>query len=666
MFLIPAANLLWIIVFLSDYSNVWVQPEVNGWRGYLAGMRGAWNTIRAAMNWEVFEAAPRLTRPLSSLLEAVDFMIRGALWRLMPPHPTLSVTWLFTLLVIPLVLYGVLRSLRIKPLLALGGVALYLANPGTLSMLVMGFRPGKAMVSAALVIMLYWASRLENVSFRRVAPLYVFLLVSLFWDETALILWPALAFLYPRVVFANRSSVGAFLSIPLVYGYSIRWALPAIYAAAGFPLSAGASYYPQRRFNALVKIPPHLDAYFLLLSDIPHKARIAVLDCLGLIDPRLPASGVYFALCGAIVLCLAVLGVLLTRQALRQPWKAPEDRPGLSLVVRSAGLLAVAVLFHVMMMNSVGQGSWGVYWYGAFLVIPFVIAVCALFEYLRVHSLFAAGFVLLVSAAVFYIFPFTNNAYRRFHYYPYGASLLHGVFDNTINRFNLPGPMASGTEMLQHTRNLSGHGGNVTAIGVPVELLYVLYEQGNFGVIEGGQPCRFQHAMFDFTRSPQGAGINCREPAASLADVAEFVGTWRSSSLISVAPNTGYVVMDQNEATQPATGDGARIELPGRKTAARLSSDNQTLIWEDGVVWKRLGNASARTVEGKWTFEGVHTIRKARTGDVLITPSGHAAEAGLVQPGGAAFAPRNGGTGALSAERDTIFWTDAGPWRREQ
>jgi hypothetical protein len=45
-------NLLWIVIFLSDYSNVWVAPEANKWRGYLSESRPFSETLRAAFNWD--------------------------------------------------------------------------------------------------------------------------------------------------------------------------------------------------------------------------------------------------------------------------------------------------------------------------------------------------------------------------------------------------------------------------------------------------------------------------------------------------------------------------------------------------------------------------------------------------------------------------------------
>src|SRR5688572_4280485 len=242
--LLPLATLIWIAFFLSDYTNVWVAPEANTWREHLGAPRSLAETFLQAFNWPVFEVRPRLTRPLSSLVEIVDHAIRKRLWQTWTPPPTLSITYFFTLVLTPFLLYGVLRALAVRPSVAYCGVALYFANPGVLSLLAIGFRPGKAMACTAIVAVLWWASRLEKVSLAKVVPLYLFLFLSLFFDEIALMAFPALLLLFPRVVFSSRAAAGTFFLIPMVYAISVRRLLPAIHAAAGFPVPRGESYSP--------------------------------------------------------------------------------------------------------------------------------------------------------------------------------------------------------------------------------------------------------------------------------------------------------------------------------------------------------------------------------------------------------------------------------------
>src|ERR1051325_8787216 len=132
---LPIANFLWIAFFLSDYSNVWVQPEVNAWRSFLSESYTVRGAFQMALNWTLFEGEPRLTRPLANTVEMLDGALRRKLWRVMTPYPTLSLTYLFILVLTPLLLYAVLRSLGVRPFFSYCAVALYFANPGTLSLL---------------------------------------------------------------------------------------------------------------------------------------------------------------------------------------------------------------------------------------------------------------------------------------------------------------------------------------------------------------------------------------------------------------------------------------------------------------------------------------------------------------------------------------------------
>jgi hypothetical protein len=324
--------------------------------------------MKSGFNWPLFEGPPRVTRPLSSLLEVVDHYARARMWRIMTPHPTLSVTFPFILVFTPLLLYSILRSFGVRAFIALCGVAFYFSNPGVLSLLAMGFRPGKAMAITSMAFVLWWASRLNGPSFLRVVPLYLFLFVSLFWDETALIAYPALLFLFPGVVFSSRGAVATFLAMPVGYALTVRRLLPAMYGFAGFPIAGGATYEPLEKFSAWALFSSSRGARAEFNEFFLTNTRNALMDSLGLINPVLPGRIFYYALFIAILAGVGLFGVLLFRRIWRSEKVSVKWRLSRGIVIRSAAFLVVSLIFHAVLLSVVGQGAWGVYWYGSFLV----------------------------------------------------------------------------------------------------------------------------------------------------------------------------------------------------------------------------------------------------------------------------------------------------------
>src|SRR5262245_33979816 len=93
-----------VAFLLANYNVVWAQPEELNWREYILENGTSFEAadLTKPLNWEVFEYAPRSTRPLSSYAELVDTKLRARLWKLMVPHPSLSITWIPLLVVTPL------------------------------------------------------------------------------------------------------------------------------------------------------------------------------------------------------------------------------------------------------------------------------------------------------------------------------------------------------------------------------------------------------------------------------------------------------------------------------------------------------------------------------------------------------------------------------------
>jgi hypothetical protein len=650
-------NLIWIAFMLSDYTTVWVAPEANTWRGYLSADRPAAERYRQAFDWHVFEVLPRLTRPLSSLMETLDNSIRKRLWQSYTPHPTLSLTWLFTLALSPILFYGVLRALGVRDFFAWCGVALYLCNSGVLSLLAIGFRPGKAMACAATVIVLWWASRLRRATLLSVIPLYLFLFLSLFWDEIALIAFPAVLLLFPSVVFSSWATGTTFFLIPVGYAMSVKWVLPAVHAAAGFPVPAAESFWPLDRATSWLSLSSSSGSAAEFRRYFRRNARIALMDSLGLINPTLTHSVLYYAIFAIIAGCLILFAFLIGRRIVRLRTEFFKKVRGASVPLRAAAFLVVCLVFHELLLCLVEQKTWGLYWYGAFIVIGVVVTITTLLEHLNIQNWVAALFVLFVSLGSFYVFPATNRAYKGFHYYPYRAIMLRSVFENKLNRFEIAGPSASSSDMRRYTRQIARRTPEASFIEAPAELLYVVYE---LGLDTGGEGCRIYTPTFSYVTSPDGSRLDCREPAVNNEEVDKFLGVWLTPDPVTIKANDMFVVLEDG-VPRVAQVERTQIDIIEKKINGRLSADGSALMWSNGAMWQRR-SGSPSSVEGRWWSDtGSHVIRKATNRDVLIISDTYS---GLIQPDGVIVAPERGSAGQLSSDGKRLIWTEGGTWTR--
>lgn len=144
--------------------------------------------------WELDgDSRPRF---LSYLFAIWTLKTRLALWELLPPHPSLSPVWMFSLLLAPWLLYRFLRMETDSSSTARLGSGLYMFSPAYLSAATYMMHPGKPLTNVAVIATLWVAARHRPPSGLSSTPslprgLRIFLLailpVLLFCDETALI-----------------------------------------------------------------------------------------------------------------------------------------------------------------------------------------------------------------------------------------------------------------------------------------------------------------------------------------------------------------------------------------------------------------------------------------------------------------------------------------------
>lgn len=428
----------WILAMILDYRIVWMQPEL--WRMKILlmeqGNEFSVSDLKFALNYDVFEAAPRITRPLSSLAEIINTKLRYQLWQITVPHPALSFTWLFSLILSPYLLYRILRSLGTSTEWSIGGVALYLTSSSLLSHVTMLFRPGKPIVDFLLIYALFLCSRIQpdltsgSFPWRRFGWLNTVVFIAFLFDETAVAIFCALLIVFPKVCFYSRKTGAVvLLLLPLTLAVTYLAILPALTAMAGFPMPSLLDYQPIRASLGLgsLELWKFKAQNFLVLFQ----------DSMSLFSPSRiaePAGAILIA-CNfvAMVVLIATALIRMFRNDLDQ---ADVSHPPRSSLRRWLLLLLVYGLLHGFMMARVGQNVWGPFWYGTYWGVGFSIFAAQVLDRLRLRPWLGTALLFLMCASSLFVFKRMNFAYKYLHEVDKPAQ-IYDVYVGTLNRFEL-------------------------------------------------------------------------------------------------------------------------------------------------------------------------------------------------------------------------------------
>ena len=204
--LLLLAICVYVTVFvIFNYTQNWTHPELPMHsydkvlkKGHLFSPRD----FKLMFDMDSFNWAPR-PRLLSHLQEIWNIKFRVLLFRHLPSHPSLSLSWVWVLIVSPYFLFRLIKNISDSTYSPWIGLIIYFSSTAALSGLTMMFRPAKVLTIAFSLMALYTVSAVKAATPgqdwfpRRFRTLAAILLAGFLSDETFVITYLALPIIFP-------------------------------------------------------------------------------------------------------------------------------------------------------------------------------------------------------------------------------------------------------------------------------------------------------------------------------------------------------------------------------------------------------------------------------------------------------------------------------------
>lgn len=178
------------------------------------------------------------TRLLSWTSFVLNTEMRKFLFDFIPYHATISFTWIFSVICLPITFYKLLRTYAIDKEVSILATILLLSSVGWLSGHLMYFHQAKPMSSFFLILSWFFARKYINerdFNIKNVALFAIILLIGTHWDE---LFFFSFAFI-PLSLTYSKNNITAFKSLLLAYLIS----LPLFYISTTYFLPYVTEYY---------------------------------------------------------------------------------------------------------------------------------------------------------------------------------------------------------------------------------------------------------------------------------------------------------------------------------------------------------------------------------------------------------------------------------------
>lgn len=343
---------------------------------------------------------PRPTRPLSNAFSILNTKLRSHLWKYVPPHPSFNLGTVIALLLIPWALFKLLRAWKFSLASALMFVAFYLASPASISDFSQNFRPSKTMVTLCLIVGLCWGQRLKNKvsSKAEVFFFFIFLLQTLFWDETGWLIFGALLVFNPQLL--RQTPLLVTMILAAVFGLAAYFYV--------FPWIMVKLHYPYAeliRYDHFHNPLQHLLSYKKYLG---LNLQLLLADSFGL-HFHLPSMSDFWSTLLKINRLLFFAFSLFFILGLGR-----ASRHMRFLVLWLIGL----GLFHTYLMTANRWLAHGIFYYANYFSLFFVLVLALFLREMKIPRGATLAFLLLLSPGIIYKAHHFNLFRKETHFHP--------------------------------------------------------------------------------------------------------------------------------------------------------------------------------------------------------------------------------------------------------
>lgn len=397
---------------LLSFDHAWMHPEQFYMKSFILenGHSFVMDDFRRSLDWKHFEYEPRLSRPISSLFEIVDTKFRCWLWQFMLPVPSLSLVWVLVFLVSPWLLFLLFKRLGISLNVAVLGIFFYLLTPVVLSHVVMLSRPSKALINVAMIACFYLASS------GRFWLLWTLMLLSMFIDETGILIYLATLILFPQCL--DRQRRWMMLSLPVAAAIIYKFILPYLTIVAGYGTVPTGSYLPVQLLR--------FDTFFSMemWSTLFLHAKLLFLETLGIVPVDASASlGIKLLGLVTVLILGATVIWMVYQKALRQ-------------TSRLWIVLGLFIIAHNVLIRLTINYCWGPYYYGSFWSVVFVILLVKAVDRIKINTWILSCCFLIIGFQQVVGFIGTNEFQKKWHYYPYAPYKIRETYLDRSLRFS--------------------------------------------------------------------------------------------------------------------------------------------------------------------------------------------------------------------------------------
>jgi len=436
-FVICSFAFILIFIIVLDHSNSWMHPEVYPLQEVILkdGAEIKLKDFYIGFNTPIFDQwGNRISRPLSHIFETIDLKLRAKLWNYITPHPSLSLTLIFLLILSPFLLFRLLRNMGCKIDNIWFSITLYVGSSGFLSLIACYFRPAKAMTNFSIVLVLYLASKLnlkylenenKSIPLNKFMLFYSVVFFSFFWDETApVLIFPALIVFFPKL-FLNPFRALMFVLLPLFTLVSYIYVLPFMTKFFGFT-HAGLHKIPIALDNTVTDWVG--DIHVFKETIIVTISESLALFPLGSVDNLFWALMFKLNLVSFLILVLLAFYFMVKSSLSKKDWIIILKPVFILLfLIGSIGLHYVTQSLH--------GNSRGIYYHGSYIPLILCIFMAVYLQTIRkFRIMFTISLIFFVPVSM-YKFYYTNNYYRYVHYYTDYWGHNNKMFNGEVNRY---------------------------------------------------------------------------------------------------------------------------------------------------------------------------------------------------------------------------------------